>query len=286
MKKIVAGLFCLMAAWAHAGTLPEITVSEAPIEGGGIYTITIFQPPSPPGPIWSITAWGIANPAAAFVETMRTGWTGEVFDPATWDSQLTFETGTPDLPIFLFTSGIEGVSDFDTVFSPGFSQAAVFWNDSYIGNPMVATSSNFVWYDGTRGEATRAGATTTFAVITSSAGDNLLCSVGFELSLPLDCTAITEADADGDSVPDSVDNCTLAENPGQEDTDFDGYGNACDPDLNDDGTVNFLDLSLFANVFLSNDENADFNSDGVVNFIDLIVISELFFQPPGPSAGF
>jgi hypothetical protein len=40
-------------------------------------------------------------------------------------------------------------------------------------------------------------------------------------------------------VPDGNDNCTLVPNPGQCDSDADGYGNRCD------GTVNTRDYVLF-----------------------------------------
>jgi hypothetical protein len=44
----------------------------------------------------------------------------------------------------------------------------------------------------------------------------------------------TYPDKDSDGVPDSTDNCTLVPNPGQVDSDGDGLGNTCDPDLDND----------------------------------------------------
>ncbi len=94
----------------------------------------------------------------------------------------------------------------------------------------------------------------------------------------------TFADTDGDGVADAIDNCSAASNPDQRDTDLDGFGNQCDPDLNNDLQVNFVDLGVLRNVFFTSDENADFNGDGVVNFTDLGIMRSLFFGPPGPGA--
>ena len=82
-------------------------------------------------------------------------------------------------------------------------------------------------------------------------------------------------DADADAIDNVVDNCVLVLNPDQRDTDHDGWGNACDADLNNDGVVNLGDLALMKSVFykpnsyLATAANADLNGDDVVKFSDL-----------------
>jgi hypothetical protein len=90
-------------------------------------------------------------------------------------------------------------------------------------------------------------------------------------------------DSDGDLLKDFTDNCSLTANTDQRDTDGDGFGNLCDPDLNGDGIVNFVDLGLVKAVFFSADPHADLNGDGSVNFIDLGIVKDRFFEAPGPS---
>jgi hypothetical protein len=99
-------------------------------------------------------------------------------------------------------------------------------------------------------------------------------------------------DVDSDGITDSADNCLLVpngplnsdtgDNP-QQDSDQDGYGNACDADLNNDCYVNAQDLSLFAQVFESSNSEADLNADGYVNSLDLGLLRSLYEQAPGPS---
>lgn len=91
------------------------------------------------------------------------------------------------------------------------------------------------------------------------------------------------ADSDADSVFDAVDNCTLEPNTDQRDTNGDGFGNICDPDLNDDLVVNFLDLGQMKSGFFTADEDADLDGDGSVNFVDLGIMKARFFGAPGPS---
>ena len=90
-------------------------------------------------------------------------------------------------------------------------------------------------------------------------------------------------DTDGDGFTDDADNCVDIGNPDQRDTNGDGFGNACDADLNNDGEINAIDLGMLKSVFFSADPDADFNGDGTVNVIDLGVMKVSFFGAPGPS---
>ncbi len=109
------------------------------------------------------------------------------------------------------------------------------------------------------------------------ASDTVFVGTNFTPSTP-------GTDADGDGVLDTNDNCTLIPNPNQRDTDNDGFGNICDPDLNNDGVVNAADLALLREVFFTNDADADFNGDGNVNAEDLAIMRSFFFKAPGPSS--
>ena len=52
------------------------------------------------------------------------------------------------------------------------------------------------------------------------------------------------ADTDGDTVADSIDNCTLVANANQRDANGDGYGNSCDGDLNNSGLITSADFAI------------------------------------------
>jgi hypothetical protein len=90
-------------------------------------------------------------------------------------------------------------------------------------------------------------------------------------------------DSDGDGVPSGDDNCASVFNPDQRDTNSDGFGNACDPDFNQDNVVNAVDLGLLKSFFFRADDDTDLNGDGVVNAVDLATLKSRFFRPPGPS---
>ncbi|MDO9006363.1 MAG: C25 family cysteine peptidase [Aquabacterium sp.] len=114
-------------------------------------------------------------------------------------------------------------------------------------------------------------------------GDNVMVRVASPDGASTQAAA-KETDSDSDTVPDSRDNCVAVPNKEQQDTDGDGYGNACDADLNNDGFVNSLDLSALRGQFGKRGVAGDLNGDGLVNSLDVSRFSKLFGKVPGPSA--
>lgn len=84
-----------------------------------------------------------------------------------------------------------------------------------------------------------------------------------------------ETDDDGDGILNEVDNCVTVPNADQLDTNADHFGNACDADLNNDCTVNRLDIDDLTLALASVpgdahwNPHADLNGDNTVNNDDL-----------------
>ncbi len=87
---------------------------------------------------------------------------------------------------------------------------------------------------------------------------------------------VEDIDDDDDGVENFLDNCPLTANPGQEDGDGDGYGNACDADLSNDGVVDMNDYMKFRNFWGSEESSADLNSDGNVSMPDFMMFRNMW----------
>jgi hypothetical protein len=114
-----------------------------------------------------------------------------------------------------------------------------------------------------------------------------LFAIGFAMS----ATAGSIDDSDLDTIPDVFDNCSLVSNgPGeapnnQVDLDFDGFGNRCDADYDNDGDTDLDDF----NGFLADFGNPatgiqDHDADGDTDLDDFNLFLTLFGGPPGPGA--
>ncbi|RMG94718.1 MAG: hypothetical protein D6706_13345 [Chloroflexi bacterium] len=84
-----------------------------------------------------------------------------------------------------------------------------------------------------------------------------------------------------DTAAGVADNCPHVTNPKQRDTDKDGFGNLCDPDLDQNNIVNYADLALLKGRFGSFDATSDFNDDGIIDNRDLDILKSYFGQAPG-----
>ena len=110
-------------------------------------------------------------------------------------------------------------------------------------------------------------------------GDGGVSNVQFDIEV-----GKTYTNSDADSVADNIDNCIDKVNEDQRDSDNDGFGNACDADLNNDGIVNFADMAILKSWFGTNDVDADFDGNGTVGVEDLELLKQQFGGAPGPSA--
>ena len=96
------------------------------------------------------------------------------------------------------------------------------------------------------------------------------------------CVAGLPDDIDRDGALDSNDNCVIAANYQQGDSDLDGYGNRCDGDFDQDGDVDDDDADII--VSGSCGPICDLDEDGIIGSSDdFVIFLSLMGVAPGPS---
>jgi hypothetical protein len=76
---------------------------------------------------------------------------------------------------------------------------------------------------------------------------------------------VANPDADGDGIPDAIDNCPADVNPDQQDLDGDGLGDACDPDIDGDGMPDSWEIAHGLDPFDPSDASQDPDRDALTN---------------------
>jgi hypothetical protein len=116
----------------------------------------------------------------------------------------------------------------------------------------------------------------------------ILLAGTFVFGFAMTANAGAIVDTDVDAIPDVFDNCLVVPNgPAQDsnqiDTDEDGFGNICDADFNNSGSVTGADFTIFIASFNTGDPLTDMNGSGSVTGADFTLFIGGFNLPPGPS---
>ncbi len=112
---------------------------------------------------------------------------------------------------------------------------------------------------------------------------------GLGLSLHSVGRVAIDLDSDADGIGDPVDNCKVAPNASQTDTNADGFGNRCDADYDDNGMVGISDYGMLLGAFGTTtgmpgfDPEFDLNDNGVIGGGEVAFFLNRFGLPPGPS---
>jgi uncharacterized repeat protein (TIGR01451 family) len=98
---------------------------------------------------------------------------------------------------------------------------------------------------------------------------------------------LSDADSDGDGIPDASDNCIEVQNASQLDTDGDDFGNACDCDFDQNLACNIADFSIFREDYISTVDRGvgtDMDGNGAVSIADFSLFRTGYIAAaPGPS---
>ncbi len=88
------------------------------------------------------------------------------------------------------------------------------------------------------------------------------------------CSGASSGDSDLDNVQDHLDNCPAISNQDQKDFDSDGLGDVCDPDDDNDGIKDSVEIEAGLNPKFAGDSKEDYDGDTLTNFEELVTYSQ------------
>lgn len=164
--------------------------------------------------------------------------------------------------------------------SPGAGGTFDYWDDFALNPPPTAATAEIkLMYQPTSWEYIQFldHANNGSVSFLANEGTNILDawrSTGMAAPHVMASTTWIVPDADGDGIPDNVDNCINTPNPLQENNDGDAFGDVCDSDDDNDGIsdvdeMNFDGDPAYNPATDTNPFNADTDGDGISDFDEI-----------------
>jgi hypothetical protein len=114
----------------------------------------------------------------------------------------------------------------------------------------------------------------------------LVAPASYNATFKLKVFAVAPGDADGDSTADIFDTCVSVANAEQNDTDGDGFGDACDRDFDQNGACNIEDFTIFREDFIATTDRGigtDMDGSSAVSIADFSLFRARYVAgKPGP----
>ncbi len=223
---ILCAAGAVSAASAHAAVPTQLTIRESSllyVQGGQVpFARQMLRPDPAPAPFTFELRAPILFPRFS---GLAFGQYIDIFQKGAARATVTESTGRIDLQITLTVRDSNG----RTVDIPAVFTTEEIAGGNKFGQPVcvLGNPNDGAFCAGTRLNSAT-GAFRWVGFVNMPAGADLLLEDGEHLIFEIAALIDSSADADGDGIEDSQDNCPVHANPTQQDNDGDGVGNVCD----------------------------------------------------------